>query len=188
MARHSRDKRQEFERLVREVFPSLYGAARRFAVNDEETAKDLTQEAILRGYQAYDKFDGHNFKAWIMKILTNLYINNYRKIKREPETLSIDSEEWLADTVASPENMEENMLENILSEEVELALYQLPEEFRMAVVLSDIEDLSYQEIADVMGVPIGTVRSRIARGREMLRKLLYDFAVKKGYLYRRDVK
>jgi RNA polymerase sigma-70 factor (ECF subfamily) len=187
MLRGSRDKRQEFERLIREVFPSLYGAARRFAV-DEETAKDLTQEAILRGFQAYDKFDGKNFKAWILTILTNLYINDYRRKKREPEVLSIDSEDWLAETIVSTDDVEDEVLQDVLSEDVELALSRLPVEFRTAVVLSDIEDMSYQEIAEAMGVPIGTVRSRIARGREMLRKLLYDFALKKGYLRRGDAK
>lgn len=187
MLRGGRDKRQEFERLLREVFPSLYGAARRF-VEDEESAKDLTQEAILRGFQAYDRFDGKNFKAWILKILTNLYINNYHKKRREPEMVSIDSEEWLTNAVLSPEDVEEEALQNVLSEDVEWALSRLPEEFRMAVVLSDIEEMTYQEIADAMGVPIGTVRSRIARGREILRKLLYDFARKRGYLRQGDVR
>lgn len=185
MLRGGRDKRQEFERLLREVFPSLYGTAYRF-LGDEESAKDLTQEAVLRGFQAYERFDGKNFKAWILKILTNLYINYYHKKKREPEMLSFDSEEWLVDAVPSLQDVEEETLQNVLSEDIERALSRLPEEFRTAVILSDIEELSYQEIADATGVPIGTVRSRIARGREMLRTLLYDFARKRGYLRQGD--
>lgn len=176
-----RDKRESFERQAEKVFPSVLGTALRLTRSREE-AEDLAQEAIVRAYDAYDRFDGANFKAWMLRIVTNLYINKYRQRQRGPQLGSLD-EEGALEPVSNDSEIPDRMLfDEALGGEIESALTKVPEDFRMAVVLSDLEGLSYQEIADAMQVPIGTVRSRIARGRAILRKELEDFARREGYL------
>jgi RNA polymerase sigma-70 factor (ECF subfamily) len=176
-----RDKRDAFERQAERVFPSVFGTALRLTRSREE-AEDLAQEAIVRAYDAYDRFDGSNFKAWLLRIVTNLYINKYRQRQRGPQQSSID-EEGAAEPIAMDSEIPDRVLfDEALGTEVEQALAAVPADFRMAVILSDIEGLSYQEIADATGVPIGTVRSRLARGRSMLRKSLEQFARREGYI------
>lgn len=176
-----RDKRDAFERQAEKVFPSVFGTALRLT-RSREDAEDLAQEAIVRAYDAYDRFDGTNFKAWILRIVTNLYINKYRQRQRGPQMGSLDDEgaiEPMAADVVVPDRV---LFDEALGAEVEDALANVPQDFRMAVILSDIEGLSYQEIADATNVPIGTVRSRLARGRSMLRKGLEEFATREGFL------
>jgi RNA polymerase sigma-70 factor (ECF subfamily) len=176
-----RDKRDAFERQTEKVFPSVFGTALRLT-RSREDAEDLTQEAIVRAYDAYDRFDGSNFKAWMLRIVTNLYINRYRQRQRGPQLGSLD-EEGVVEPMSSETEIPDRILfDNAVGTEIEEALAKVPTDFRMAVILSDIEGLSYQEIADAMEVPIGTVRSRIARGRSMLRKSLESFAKREGYL------
>jgi RNA polymerase sigma-70 factor (ECF subfamily) len=176
-----RDKKDAFERQAEKVFPSVFGTALRLT-RSREDAEDLAQEAIVRAYDAYDRFDGTNFKAWMLRIVTNLYINRYRQRQRGPQLGSLDDEGMIEPMSIESEIPDRVLFDNTVGAEIEEALAKVPEDFRMAVILSDIEDLSYQEIADVMNVPIGTVRSRIARGRSMLRKSLEDYALKEGYL------
>ena len=176
-----RDKRDAFERQAERVFPSVYGTALRLTRSREE-AEDLAQEAIVRAYDAFDRFDGTNFKAWILRIVTNLYINKYRAKQRTPHLGSLDDEGAI-----EPMSMESDLPDRLLFDpalgaEVEEALRTVPDDFRTAVLLSDIEGLSYQEIADATGVPIGTVRSRLARGRALMRKSLEGYARREGYL------
>lgn len=176
-----RSQRDAFERQAERVFPSVFGTALRLTRSREE-AEDLSQEAIVRAYEAFDRFDGNNFKAWILRIVTNLYINKYRRRQRGPQFGSLDDEgaaEPTAPEDATPDRM---IFDELVGSEVEEAMGKVPEDFRMAVILSDIEGLSYQEIADVLDVPIGTVRSRLARGRAMLRKSLEEYAEREGYL------
>ena len=145
-----------------------------------EEAEDLAQEAIVRAYEAFDRFDGSNFKAWILRIVTNLYINRYRQRQRNPQLGSLDEDsisEPAADELETPDRI---IFDELLGQEVEAALAKVPSDFRIAVVLSDIEGMSYQEIADATDVPIGTVRSRLARGRAMLRRMLRGYAEKEG--------
>jgi len=176
-----RDKRESFERQSEKVFPSVFGTALRLTRSREE-AEDLAQEAIVRAYEAYDRFDGTNFKAWMLRIVTNLYINRYRQRQRGPQLGSLD-EENVAEPAASEFEVPDRILfDEALGTEVETALANVPEDFRLAVILSDIEGMSYQEIADATNVPIGTVRSRLARGRAILRKQLETFAIKEGFL------
>lgn len=175
----SRRSRDAFERQAEQVFPSVYGTALRLT-RSREDAEDLAQEAIVRAYEAFDRFDGTNFKAWMLRIVTNLYINRYRQKRRGPNIGSLDE-----DPVLEPAGEEELMpdrmlLDGIVGQEVEQALTRLPAEFRMTVLLSDVEGLSYQEVADATDVPIGTVRSRLARGRKMLREQLADYALAEG--------
>lgn len=171
--------REAFERQAERAFPSIFGTALRLTRSREE-AEDLAQEAIVRAYEAYDRFDGSNFKAWILRIVTNLYINRYRQRQRNPQLGSLDEDavaEPAADELETPDRI---LFDEMLGQEVEAALAKVPSDFRVAVVLSDIEGLSYQEIADATDVPIGTVRSRLARGRAMLRRMLRSYAEKEG--------
>lgn len=176
-----RNQREAFERQAEKVFPSILGTALRLTRSREE-AEDLAMEAMVRAYEAFDRFDGSNFKAWMLRIVTNLYINRYRQKQRGPQLGSLDDEGMMEPVGQEEEIPDRMLLDNMVGAEVERALAQVPEDFRMAVILSDIEGLSYQEIADATSVPIGTVRSRIARGRSILRRLLSDFAMKEGII------
>lgn len=176
-----RDRRDAFERLAEQVFPSVFGTALRLT-RSREDAEDLAQEAIVRAYDAFERFDGTNFKAWILRIVTNLYINRYRQRQRGPQMASLEDEniyEPMAEEGTIPDRI---LFDNLVGAEVEEALRNVPDDFRTAVILSDIEGMSYQEIADATDVPIGTVRSRLARGRALLRKQLEAFARKEGIL------
>lgn len=176
-----RSSRDAFERQAEKVFPSVFGTALRLTRSREE-AEDLAQEAIVRAYEAWDRFDGNNFKAWLLRIVTNLYINKYRQRQRGPQLTSLEDDRVTEPVAGETEEPDRLVFDELLGAEVEAALARVPEDFRLAVVLSDIEGMSYQEIAEATGVPIGTVRSRLARGRAVLRQLLTDFALQEGYL------
>jgi len=176
-----RDIRETFERQAEKVFPSVFGTALRLTRSREE-AEDLAQEAIVRAYEAFDRFDGSNFKAWMLRITTNLYINKYRQRQRGPQLHSLEEENVAEPTAGENEIPDRLLFDEKLGAEVEEALGKVPEDFRMAVILSDLEGLSYQEIADATNVPIGTVRSRIARGRSILRKNLMEYAMREGFI------
>jgi len=176
-----RDKRDSFERQAEKVFPSVLGTALRLT-RSREDAEDLAQEAIVRAYDAYDRFDGANFKAWMLRIVTNLYINKYRQRQRGPQFGSLDEEGVIEPMSAESEIPDRILFDEAVGTEIEEALAKVPEDFRLAVMLSDLEGMSYQEIADITQVPIGTVRSRIARGRSILRKALEKYALREGYL------
>lgn len=176
-----RNSRDAFERQAEKVFPSVFGTALRLT-RSREDAEDLAQEALVRAYDAFDRFDGANFKAWILRIVTNLYINRYRQRQRGPATSSLE-DDGVSEPVAEPGVLPDHQVfSELVGEEVEEALGKLPEDFRLTVILSDIEGMSYQEIADATNVPIGTVRSRLARGRSMLRKQLLEYARKEGFV------
>jgi len=176
-------RRERFERMAEQVFSSLYGTALRLT-RDREEASDLTQEALVRAYEAFDRFDGRNFKAWMLRILTNLYINKYRKRQREGTGSSLDDEQSMEPIAPADEAPDRQIFDGMLGSEVEEALAKVPEVFRTAVILSDLEGLTYDEIAEATEVPVGTVRSRIARGRAILRRELENFALEQGYLKR----
>ncbi len=179
--RRGDQNRDRFERMAEQVFPSVFGTALRLT-RDREDAQDLAQEAIIRAYEAFDRFDGRNFKAWILRILTNLYINRYRQRQRSGSQASLDDEN-VGEPVANLEDVpDRQILDNMVGGEVERALAKVPTDFRIAVVLSDIEEMTYEEIAEATQVPIGTVRSRIARGRAILRRELERYAREQGYL------
>jgi RNA polymerase sigma-70 factor (ECF subfamily) len=181
-----RNSRDAFERQAEKVFPSVFGTALRLT-RSREDAEDLAQEAIVRAYDAFERFDGTNFKAWILRIVTNLYINRYRQRQRGPQMASIEDDGVLEPVAKEGIEPDRQVFDELVGEEVETALSKVPEDFRMTVILSDIEGLSYQEVADITEVPIGTVRSRLARGRAMLRKQLAGFAKKEGYIKDEDI-
>ncbi len=163
--------------------PALYGAALRLCRNEGD-AEDLVQETLLRAYRFFDTFEaGTNCKAWLFRILTNTFRNGYRENEREQEILDEveSSDANLGQFVsAGPRDTESALLGHMVSKDVEQALASIPAEFRLAVVLADLEDFSYKEIADIMDCPAGTVMSRLFRGRKLLQKLLYGYALEQG--------
>ncbi|HET9730589.1 MAG TPA: sigma-70 family RNA polymerase sigma factor [Acidimicrobiia bacterium] len=163
---------------------ALYSAALRMTRNPSD-AEDLVQETYLRAYRGFEGFrDGTNLKAWLYKILTNTYINQYRAKKRRPEQVELDDVEDFylfrrlrgLEAADATRSTETEVLDSIPDSEVKDALESIPEQFRMAVILADVEGFSYKEIADILDIPIGTVMSRIHRGRRALQKELWDYA------------
>jgi RNA polymerase sigma-70 factor (ECF subfamily) len=177
--------KERFERDALPLLPNLYSAALRLTRNPSD-AEDLVQEAFLRAYRGFQGFqEGTNLRAWMYRILTNTFINTYRKKQRQPQTVSDeDIEDWyLYDRLGesgAEASAEASVLERIPDEDVQRALEGLPEQFRMAVWLADVEGFSYKEIAEVLGVPIGTVMSRLHRGRKSLQKALWESVRERG--------
>ncbi len=176
------DRRAEFERLAQPHQREIFNAALRMTAHRED-AEDLAQEVFVRAFTHLDQFEpGTNFRAWLFRILVTTYINQYRKKNRTPEMLAWEdltpSAEQLVSEESSngAENPEEAVLATITDEEVQSALNSLPDEFRAVVILCDLQDMAYQEIADALQIPIGTVRSRLSRGRSLLRRKLMRYA------------
>jgi RNA polymerase sigma-70 factor (ECF subfamily) len=171
-----------------ELMPSLYAAALRMTRNAAD-AEDLVQETYLKAYRGFGGFEqGTNLKAWLYRILTNTYINIYRAKKRRPEESELDEVEDLylyrriggLEAALAGRSAEDELLERFTDHEVKQAIEALPENFRMAVLLADVEGFAYKEIADILDIPIGTVMSRLHRGRKALQKQLYEFAVERN--------
>ncbi|KMY22994.1 RNA polymerase sigma-70 factor, ECF subfamily [Actinobaculum suis] len=176
-----------FERDALPFIDQLYGAAMRLTRNPAD-AEDLVQDTYAKAFAAFHQYKpGTNLKAWLYRILNNTFISNYRKQKRQPQqTDASDIEDWQEYRAQSHDSRgmrsaEAEALDNLPPAEVREAMSQLSEERRMAVYLADIEGFSYQEIAEIMGTPIGTVMSRLHRGRKQLRELLADYARELGY-------
>ena len=181
-------QQEDFSEDALPYMGALYSAALRLTRNPSD-AEDLVQETYLRAYRAYDSFqEGTNLRAWLYRILTNTFINWYRSRQRRPNEVDVDEVEDLylyrrlgrGEVGTAARSTETEVLERFGDEEVREALDALPENFRLAVYLADVEGFSYQEIADIMGTPIGTVMSRIHRGRRALQKSLYDYARQRG--------
>jgi RNA polymerase sigma-70 factor (ECF subfamily) len=180
--------RVRFERDVLPLLPSLYGAAMRMTRNPTD-AEDLVQDTYLRAFRGFAGFkEGTNLKAWLYRILTNSFINTYRKKQREPQTVEgpDDADEWyLYDRLGGRSvevSAENEVLDRIPDADVKAALESLSENFRLAVLLADVEGFSYREIAEIMDVPIGTVMSRLHRGRKALERALFDTARERGLI------
>jgi len=177
-----------FENDAMQFAPQLYSAALRMTRNSAD-AEDVVQETFLKAYRAYGTFEeGTNLKAWLYRILTNTYINRYRKQARRPAEVDFGEVEdfYLYKRLASGESgsatrsAEEEALEQFVDADVKGAIEALPEHFRMPVLLADVEGFSYKEIAEILDVPIGTVMSRLHRGRKALEKALWGFAEQRG--------
>ncbi len=180
--------RAEFERVALPHLTHLYTAAYYFT-KDQAEAEDLVQETYLRAFRFFNKFEpGTNCKAWLLSILRNLFINRYQQKKREPEMVDwekIDEvyESMVAQHVTAEKSSPEQLFfSQVMDQEVEQALKALPEEFRTAIILVDIQELSYEDAAKVMDCPVGTVRSRLSRGRRMLQVALRNYALKRGII------
>ncbi|HLE38146.1 MAG TPA: sigma-70 family RNA polymerase sigma factor [Acidimicrobiia bacterium] len=175
-------ERADFEDDVMEFAPQLYAAALRMTRNPSD-AEDVLQESLLKAYRGYHTFvTGTNLKAWLYRILTNTFINKYRKQSRRPHEVELgDLEDFylfkrLGDEgSAAARSAEDEALDRFVDEDIKAAVESLPENFRISVLLADVEGFSYKEIAEIMGVPIGTVMSRLHRGRKALQQALWQF-------------
>ena len=175
-----------FERDAMEYASQLYSAALRMTRNPAD-AEDVVQETYLKAYRAYDTFkEGTNLKAWLYRILTNTYINRYRKQQRRPSEVELGELQdlylfkRLGETSGAERSTEEAVLDSMVDTDIKAALESLPERFRMPVLLADVEGFSYKEIAEIIDVPIGTVMSRLHRGRKALQKKLWSLAEERG--------
>jgi RNA polymerase sigma-70 factor, ECF subfamily len=182
------DRRKEFEEQALPHLNLLYNMALRFTRNPDD-ASDLVQDTYLRAYRFFYQFErGTNIRAWLLKILRNTFINQYRKKVSEPRKVGYEEIEPYFERVAKNNTaemikaVELDVFGHMLGDEMTSALEKLPEEFKTAVVLCDVEDLSYDEIAEIMDCPTGTVRSRISRGRKMLQTHLWDYAKEQGFV------
>jgi RNA polymerase sigma-70 factor (ECF subfamily) len=177
-----------FAELAMEHMSSLYSAALRMTRNPAD-AEDLVQETYLKAYRGFGGFtEGTNLKAWLYRILTNTYINSYRAKQRRPDETELDEVEDLylyrrlggLEAAQASRSAEDELMDWFTEDEIKQAVEDLPEQFRLAVLLADVEGFSYKEIAEILDVPIGTVMSRLHRGRSRLQKALYEFARSRG--------
>ncbi|BCW59410.1 sigma-70 family RNA polymerase sigma factor [Paenarthrobacter nicotinovorans] len=183
----SEQRRERFERDAMQYVDQLYSAAMRMARNPSD-AEDLVQEAYTKAFSAFHQYKpGTNLKAWLYRILTNTYINLYRKRQREPLQSNSDTiEDWQlakaeSHTSAGLRSAETEALDHLPDSDVKNALQSIPEEFRLAVYFADVEGYAYKQISEIMNTPIGTVMSRLHRGRKMLRDMLADYATERGF-------
>jgi RNA polymerase sigma-70 factor (ECF subfamily) len=178
-------KQREFNAEMIPHMDALYNFAIRLA-NDPNDAEDLVQDTIVKAYRFFASYErGTNAKAWLFRILKNSYINNYRKQSKQPYQVDYDEISTYYESVRSERSdttdMEQIMYRELLDDEVTKALNKLPEDFRTVVLLCDIEGFTYEEIANMLDVPIGTIRSRLHRGRNLLRTSLSQYASRKGF-------
>ena len=180
------EKQSVFEREAMPFMSALYNFALRMTSNSDD-AHDLVQETYLKAFRFFDKFEkGTNCKAWLFRIMKNTYINDYRKESKEPEKVNFtdiqDYYSTLQGAESTTDDLQAQIFNNLLDDEITNALQKLPEDFRTVVILCDIENFTYEEIAEFIEAPIGTVRSRLHRGRKILQQKLYSYAREKGYL------
>jgi len=182
------DKQKEFSKLIDPHLSSLYSTALRMTHNQSD-AEDLVQDTLFKAFRALDQFQKNtNFRAWIFRILVNTFITAYRKQIKQPQKVSYDDlEEFflykrLDETVSLQETSKDEFLENLFDDDVKDALESLPYQFRLVVLLCDVEGFSYNEIANIIDAPLGTVMSRLYRGRKLLQRQLWNYAKTRGYI------
>ena len=186
------EKRKEFQEMAFSHMDSLYNTALRMTKNEVD-AEDLMQDVYVRAYRFFDKFQrGTNFKAWIFKILTNTFINQYRKKINQPYLVEFEKVKYSYNEDDRGEDLLNRVIEKfdssnydmLFDDEIKRALEQLSGDFRMVVILADIESFSYKEIAKIIGCPMGTVMSRLSRGRRQLQIYLREYAIRGGFISR----
>ena len=193
--REENNRRKEFEDIAMEHLDSLYSMAIRLVFN-KEAAEDLVQETYLKAYRFFDTFQkGTNIKAWLFKILRNTFINKYRKSVNLPSEIFYEDVESVNSNLSYKQRSDSgeltdtleskyNELGNLMEDDVKRAIDSLPIEYKEAILLSDVEELSYNDIAEITNVPIGTVKSRLNRGRKLLQKSLWEYAKDRGFIKR----
>ena len=180
------DRTTRFERDALVFTDQLYSAALRYTKNPED-ARDLVQDTYLKAFTSFHQFEeGTNLRAWLYRVLTTTFINTYRKDQRRPQVAQAELEDWqLAEAQSHTSDLgksaEAEALENLPDSDIKRALQEIPEDFRMVVYLADVEGFSYKEIAEIVGIPAGTVMSRLSRGRKQLREKLAGYAAELGY-------
>ena len=184
----SRKKRQAFEREALPHVDAMYGMALRLCANERD-AEDLVQDAVVKAFRFFDRYEpGTNIKAWLFRVLVNVFYNSCRKQKNvqrlhsEAGELPSHLDLFIASATTTARGGEGPLLDRIAASEIRAAIEDLPEEFRLAVILCDVYDFSYKEIAEILGRPVGTVMSRLHRGRRLLQRALHDYAVEQGYI------
>ncbi|MCA1802831.1 MAG: sigma-70 family RNA polymerase sigma factor [Rhodothermaceae bacterium] len=178
-------KQQDFEDEMLPHLDAIYNFALRLTT-DPNDAEDLVQDTIVKAFRFFNSYEkGTNAKAWLFRILKNSYINNYRKKSKQPHQVDYDEISTFYETIRSEQSnttdMEDIMYGQLLDDDVTRALERIPEDFRTVVLLCDVEGFTYEEIANMLDVPIGTIRSRLHRGRNLLRAQLVEYADKRGY-------
>lgn len=178
------DRSAQFEAEALVHLDRLHGLALRLTGGDGPRAEDLVQETVLKAWRAWDRFEpGTDARAWLSTILRNTFINDFRRRRRRPDPVAFDE---IADRAVFAEVAEDDpeggFFDRLVDDEVVAAIDALPDDFRVAVVLSDLEGLSYEEVSEAMGIPVGTVKSRLYRGRRRLQRRLYSYAKEMGYL------
>jgi RNA polymerase sigma-70 factor, ECF subfamily len=186
VSRSTKKKHSEFEAEALPHMDVLYNFALRTTGNADD-ARDLLQETYLKAYRFWDKYEkGTNIRAWLFRIMKNSYINRYRKETKEPDKVDYDDIENFYNTIRAestdPNDLQQQLYGNLLGDEVTKALQSLPDDFRTVVILCDIEGLTYEEIAEFVECPIGTVRSRLHRGRKLLQAKLFEYAKQQGMI------
>jgi RNA polymerase sigma-70 factor (ECF subfamily) len=191
--KHTDRTRRDFESLALGHINSLYSAALRLTKNDRD-AEDLVQDTFLRAFRFFDKFErGTNMKAWLFKILTNTFINRYRRRVKERSVVEGAARESASngtaqgfvalDATETSANPEQYLFDRLLSDDVLHAIDGLPIDFRLVVILADLQEFSYKEIAEILDCPVGTVMSRLYRGRKLLQKQLLGYAIDQGVIH-----
>jgi len=188
MAELTKDEVQKQEDFEEEIIPHLnamYNFALRLT-SDPSDAEDLVQDTIVKAFRFFSSYEkGTNAKAWLFRILKNSYINNYRKKSKKPNQVDYDEVSTFYETIRAERtdtsDLEDKMFRDLIDDDISKALEELPEDFRTVVLLCDIEDFTYEEIANMLDVPIGTIRSRLHRGRNLSKSQLMEYAEKRGY-------
>jgi RNA polymerase sigma-70 factor (ECF subfamily) len=185
-SRSTKKKHAEFEAEAVPHMDVLYNFALRTTGNEND-ARDLLQETYLKAYRFWDKYEkGTNIRAWLFRIMKNSYINRYRKETKEPDKVDYEDIENFYNLIRAestdPNDLQQQLYGNLLGDEVTKALQSLPDDFRTVVILCDIEGLTYEEIAEFIECPIGTVRSRLHRGRKLLQEKLFEYAKQQGMI------
>ena len=180
------EKQNEFQNVVMPHKNDLYNYALAIARNSDD-AQDLVQETYFKAYKNYHQFEGGtNSKAWMFMILKNTFINNYRKLKREPSKVDYDEIEDIYENIKSEQSKDNNLdldfYNNLFDDDLSSALAKLPEKMKEVFLLCDLEGYSYEEISEIVDIPIGTVRSRLHRARKLLQDELFGYAKVNGYL------
>ncbi len=178
-------KQEDFEEEIIPHLDAMYNFALRLT-SDPSDAEDLVQDTIVKAYRFFSSYEkGTNAKAWLFRILKNSYINNYRKKSKKPNQVDYDEVSTFYETIRAERtdtsDLEDKMFRDLIDDDISNALDELPEDFRTVVLLCDVEGFTYEEIANMLDVPIGTIRSRLHRGRNLLKSQLMEYAQDRGY-------